>query len=118
MIEFGGTIYYIDINALEKIIAPRGVSPTDKIISKETKTTLNSAGEIISVEHYESINDRGKEIDGSKYDVIRLCLEVLMDYDEDVDASLGADRALEKTPLNYMMAFNTLYNFGILTEKE
>lgn len=118
MIEFGGTIYYIDISALEKIITPKGVNSTDNIIDKETKTTVDGTGTVLTVEYYENSRERGKEIDGSKYEVIRLCLEVLMDYDEDIDTSLGADRALEKTPLNYRLAFNTLYNYGILTEKE
>jgi hypothetical protein len=45
-------------------------------------------------------------------------IEVLIDYDdEDSDTTLGVERALDKTPLAYKIAFNTLYNYGILKEK-
>jgi hypothetical protein len=45
-------------------------------------------------------------------------VEILLDFEDESDASLGAERALEKTPLSYKLAFNTLYNYGILKEKE
>ena len=41
MIEFGGNIYYIDIEALEKVIKPVGVEPTDKIVEREEKIVLD-----------------------------------------------------------------------------
>ena len=118
MIEFGGVIYYIDVNALDKAITPPSVKPTDKVTLTETKTVRNEKGELIGTETVETTSLRGKEIDGAKYDIIRMMLEVLIDYDEETDDSLGVDRALDKTPLSYRVAFNTLYNYGILKEKE
>jgi hypothetical protein len=51
--------------------------------------------------------------------MIRLMMEILMDGTEETDDdTLGADRALEKTSLSYKIAFNTLYNYGILKEQE
>jgi len=50
--------------------------------------------------------------------VIRTMIEVILDYEDESDASLGSERALEKTPLSYKLAFNTLYNYGIIKEKE
>lgn len=47
-----------------------------------------------------------------------MMVEVLIDSDDESDTSLGADRALEKTPLSYKFAFNTLIEYGILKEKE
>jgi hypothetical protein len=118
MIEFGGILYYIDVNALDKAITPTNVKPTDKITMTETKVVKNGEGVIIGTEEVQTSSLRGKEIDGAKYDIIRMMLETLIDYDEETDDSLGADRALEKTPLAYKLAFNTLYNYGILKEKE
>ena len=118
MIEFGGVMYYIDIDALTKVISPVGIKPTDKIIETNIKTIENASGEKIKKITSQYSVDRDREIDGPKYEIIRLMIETLIDYDEETDASLGVDRALEKTPLSYKLAFNTLYNYGILKEKE
>jgi hypothetical protein len=117
MIEIGGVYYYIDLAALDKTITPLGSVPTDLITIAETKTTTTHNGESV-VEVTKTTSPRGKEIDGAKYDVIRVCLEVLVDYDDETDDSLGVERGLAKTPLAYKIAFNTLYNYGILKEKE
>ena len=47
-----------------------------------------------------------------------MMIETLIDYDDESDTSMGAERALDKTPLSYKLAFNTLYHYGILKEKE
>jgi hypothetical protein len=118
MIDFGGTIYYIDINAFDKAITPSGYKPNDKIITEETKTYYDENGEVSGKESYETSTTRGKEIDLSKFEILKTMIEVLIDYDdEDSDTTLGVERALDKTPLAYKIAFNTLYNYGILKEK-
>ena len=75
-------------------------------------------GNILAIEEYETSAPRGKEIDTAKFEVIRTMLEIVLDYEDESDTSLGAERALEKMPLSYKLAFNTLYNYGILKEKE
>jgi hypothetical protein len=117
MIEFGGVIYYIDINAFDKAVTTPN-KPTEKVKQSDKKTVTNEEGNIVGTETVELIRERGKEIDAPKYDVLRMMLEVLIDYDDESDTSLGADRALDKTPLSYKLAFNTLINYGILREKE
>ncbi len=119
MIEFGGSIYYIDLDALEKTIKPVGVDPTDKVTDREEKTYLDAEGKLTSSEIVEVTRERGREIDGAKYEMVRLLMEILMDGTEETDDdTLGADRALEKTSLSYKIAFNTLYTYGILKEQE
>ena len=44
-------------------------------------------------------------------------LDVVLDFEDEIDATLGAERALESTPLSFKLAFNTLYNYGIIKEK-
>ena len=118
MIEFGGVVYYIDLDALDKIITPKGNKPNDKITLQEKKIVLDDKGNVVGTEIDKTTSLRGKEIDGPKYDVLRMFIETLIDYDDDdTDTTLGADRALEKTPLSYKLAFNTLYNYGVLKEK-
>ena len=118
MIEFGGVMYYIDIEALDKAITPVGIKPTDKITLTENKVVKNESGTIIGTEEVVTTSMRGKEIDGAKYETLRMMLETLIDNDEEVDDGLGIDRAMAKTPLSYRLAFNTLLNYGILKEKE
>lgn len=118
MIEFGGTIYYIDIDALDKAITPKGVNPTDMITLYEKKEVFNADGTSAGIEINETKSVRGKEIDGPKYDILREMIMTLLDEDEEHDTTMGVDRALEKTPLSYKLAFNTLFNYGILKEKE
>jgi len=119
MIEFGGNIYYIDVEALENTIKPIGAKGSKKIIEKETKTYADENGKVLSIEITEVERERPREIDATKYDILRVMIEILMDATEDTDDdSLGAERALDKTSLGYKIAFNTLYNYGILKEKE
>lgn len=115
MIEFGGTIYYIDLESVDKIVN----TPSGNMITKETKTYLNEKGKVISSEVNENTFERPSEMNSVKYDFIRVLLEVVMDDDPDeTDATLGHDRILDKTPLSYRIAFNTLLKYGILKEEE
>jgi len=119
MIEFGGSIYYIDLDALEKTILPKGLDPKEKIIEREEKIHVGADDKIIHTDITELSRERGREIDGAKYEMVRLMMEILMDGGEETDdATLGAERALDKTSLSYKIAFNTLYHYGILKEQE
>lgn len=118
MIEFGGVIYYIDIDALQKVVTPKGVKPTDKVTTTDVKTVTNEEGKVVGTETIDSVRERGMDIEVVKYDTIRLLLETIIDNNDEVDDSMGADRALEKTSIPFKLAFNTLYNYGIIKEKE
>jgi hypothetical protein len=118
MIEHGGTIYYFDFDALDKCIS-YNKSGEDKPNGYEKKVFRDADGNVTGSEEIEVRNNIGKEIDGPKYDMFRLMIDIIIDYnnDEESDMTLGADRAMEKMPLSYKMAFNTLYNHGIIREK-
>lgn len=118
MIEFGGVVYYIDIDALQKVCTPKGLKATDKVTTKDTKVVTNEEGVVVGTETIESERERGMDIEVVKYDTIRLLLETIIDYNEEVDDTTGAERALEKTDIAFKLAFNTLYNYGIIKEKE
>jgi hypothetical protein len=119
MIEFGGIIYYIDLKVLDKVLSPDGFKPSDKVTSTTITTTKDASGDVISIEEVENSMLRGKEIDAAKFEIIRTMIEIILDFDDDeTDTSLGAERALEKTPLSYKIAFNTLLHYGIIKEQE
>lgn len=117
MIEFGGIIYYIDINAFDKAVTTSN-KPNEKIKQVDKKTVTNEEGKIIGTETVEIIRDKGKEIEPTKYDVLRELLMVILDTNDVLDASLGTDRALDGTSLSYKIAFNTLLNYGIIKEQD
>lgn len=121
MLEFGDTAYYIDIKALENIIILKD-NNEEKTKETEWKTTygINSAGDKVEVsaECYERFIPKHKEIDVTKYDLLKTFIEYIIDYEDDADDTLGSDRAFNETPLGYKIVFNTLLKEGILKEKE
>lgn len=118
MIEFGGIFYYIDFKTLDRVLSPDGFKPNDKVTSTTITTNKDSDGNVISIEEVENSMLRGKEIDAAKFEVIRTMVEIVLTFDEEIDTSLGAERALNKTPLSFKIAFNTLLHYGIIKEQE
>lgn len=119
MIEFGGITYYIDIDYLGKMLLPTTTPAlSDGVSVNEIKTVTDAEGNIVITETKQTIsNTNNKELENIKYDVIKTMIEVLVDNDEELDDTLGADRALTTMPLGYRLAFNTLHNCGILKEQ-
>jgi len=116
MIDFGGLIYYIDFKALDKAICSDDNWKARDVTDTELRKVYDENDKITGSEILEKTYYKGKEIDGPKYDIIRVCIEVIMDYNEELDTSLGADRALDKIPLSVKLAFNTLIKEKILVE--
>lgn len=116
MIEFGGISYYIDLETFSKSITSNE-KKDDKIKTKKIKKVFDDNNTLIRVEEVEIISDREREIDVAKLDIVTTMIDVLMDDVGELDTTLGTERALEKTSLNYQIAFNTLYNYKILKEK-
>ena len=121
MIEFGTSVYYLDLKALDKAIT---ISDGNKSITeRESKRTTTSGAisgntPVVTTEEYERIAPRIKEIDPVKYDLLKTCIEYIIDSEEVSDDSLGADRALSEASFGYKLVFNTLYKEGIIKEKE
>lgn len=117
MIEFGDTIFYIDLNAFDKAITISN-GKSNNVLETEEKVTSDGFGQMTLREQYNRTIPKGKEIDATKYDLLKTLLEYIIDYDEISDDTLGADRALSLTPFPFKLAFNTLYNEGIIKEKK
>ncbi len=119
MLEFGNTVYTIDLDAFDRAITTGTATDNRPPVSdKEVKTTLNGSGDIQTVEVFERTFGKTKEVDSVKYDLLKTFIEYLMDFDEVTDDSLGVDRALNKTSLGFKVVFNTLIQEGILVEQE
>ncbi len=119
MIDFGGVQYYIDLNKISSIVLSESKKkPVENISVIDTTTTTDVSGEMTTTTTKQTVSNVAKEIESMKYDVIKTMIEVLVDNDDELDDSLGTDRALASTTLGYKLAFNTLYQCGILKEKE
>ena len=118
MLEFGDSVFYIDLKAFDKAITlienGKGTVPTEL----EKKTTMSENGQTILTELFERSAQQGKEIDAVKYDLLKTFIEYIIDYTDETDDTLGADRALSQMPLGYKIVFNTLLKENILKQKE
>lgn len=116
MIDIGGLIYTLDLDKFNDVLINEELN--SKNHDKETNTTYDSDGNPIGHMVIDKEYDKPVEIDGPKYDILRMCLEILLTYNEDVDDSLGMERMLRGTTIPFRIAFNTLLNYGILKEIE
>lgn len=122
MIDFGDKTYYFDLEALTKVITIKPKTKKTELIDLVSEfnitTTYDGGGNLISTLMTETKRENMNVLDGPKYDVLRLCIETIIDFRDELDDTLGADRAFASTPLSYKMAFNTLIKAGILKEQE
>lgn len=115
-LEFAGIAYSLDFSAFDALLSVE-IKPNDEKLT-ETETTveydmnMKSIGTTVVTREYQ----RGKEIDMSKYEMVRFMLEIVLGYNEEIDDSLGVQRALDGLPISYKIAFNTLIKYGILKE--
>jgi len=117
MLEFGDSLYFLDLKAFDKAITLSEYGKGKTQIDKELKQTLNEEGKVVMTEVYEKTVSASKEIDGAKYELLKSLIEFIIDYSDDSDDTLGADRALQQMPLGFKIVFNTLLNEGIIKEK-
>ena len=117
MIDIGGSLFKIDLGSFSDVLATNDGNGGK---SYEVETTINydNAGMPIGSTVVSREFEKGNEIDGPKYDILRMCLEILFTYNEEVDDAMGLAKALESTSIPFKVAFNTLLDYGILKEVE
>lgn len=119
MIEFCGVYFYIDLTAFDKAVTTPNTKPSDEIKTSESTVSFDENGKINASTQTTYTNMRGKEIDPSRFEIINKMIDIIIDFsDSEVDTTLGYENVLEKSPLPFKIAFNTLINYGILKEKE
>lgn len=118
MIEFGGINYYIDFDAIDKLIGGEKSLKAQTLTELETTNYFDKDKNLLNISVTEKSYQKSKEIDISKYDFLSMMLQTVINYNIEIDDSLGAERALEATSLQFKIAFNTLIQYGILKEKE
>lgn len=114
MIEFGGNYYYVDLEALDELIASDESLQAKELEDVDTIEYFDADGKLTKTKVVKKKYTKGKEVDGARYDIINFMLQVVLSPMEEMDDTLGAARALSNAPLNYKIAFNTLLEFGVL----
>lgn len=117
MIDFGGTIYYLDVDRFTSLIKADN-KEDDKISETVIKTFKDDKGEVLSTEELTTYRERDVLINTNKHEMFMLMINILMDDFEESDDALGSERALSKTLFSYKIAFNTLLHYKILVEVE
>jgi hypothetical protein len=117
MIEFGGEYYLLNLEAIDDLIASDESLKAQIIEEVEIKTYSGETGEHFT-EKIVKTYPKQKEIDGARYEIINMMLSIVLGSADDMDDTLGIERALVKNPLSYKVAFNTLLEYKILVIKE
>jgi len=116
-LEFGGVNYYVDFDALDSLLDIDKKNTKKNVIETETIISYDNENNIIGKTVTKRENERNKEINLASYETLRLLMEVIFSYqNEDMDDTLGAQRALDSSTLPFKLSFNTLIKYGIIKE--
>jgi len=116
-LEFGGVNYYVDFDALDSLLDIDKKNTKKNVIETETIISYDSENNVIGKTITKRENERNKEINLASYETLRLLMEVIFSYqNEDMDDTLGAQRALDSSTIPFKLSFNTLIKYGIIKE--
>lgn len=113
--------YYIDINELELFIQTRKEQKNETELEKELREIyeIDDKGKKILV-GCETITKEipvGGSVNSIKYDLIMSLLGTIFQQNEEIDTTLGIERALQNNGLALSLAFNTLTKYNIIKVK-
>lgn len=131
-LEFGGNAFYIELNSiLETIKIDSPMELDEPQIEVEPKVEVKSTKKVKSKklvepepisdeEILERMSEMGGavQIDISKWEILKLMLEVIMSNQNEVDDKLGMTGLNNGTSIPFKLAFNTLLRYDILKEEE
>jgi hypothetical protein len=116
MLTIAGISYVLDFKALDSILTLEESLKTKEIEEREIKEVYdadnNFTGKEVLTKHFL----KGKEIDATRYEMIRFLVEIIFGNNEEFDDTLGLDRALSNTSIGFKISFNTLLHMGIIKE--
>ena len=114
MLSFGGKIFKFDLDNIDKLIRVNNPEISEEL---EERTITDEEGKTVT-EVIKKTTPRSREIDAAKYESIRGFMEVVLVYNEEIDDTLGFDRAFSEATIAFKMAFNTLLDYGVIVELE
>lgn len=115
LLKVGGQNYFIDFANIEKVLSSSdsgfkgGLITETDIVEGLDENDKSLYKTITKKEFYKS-----KEVDGFRYETIRTMIEILLTTEETEDVRGN----LDKLPISFKLAFNTLIEYGILNIAE
>jgi len=121
LLKIGSETYIIDFEAIDRLIG--GQPELKESVEEETETTYHyecTGKKELLIAKEETIRkfNKGKEIDLTKYETLKMLLDIVMTNNEEVDDTLGVARSLGKLPIPFKLAFNTLKYYQVLKSIE
>lgn len=116
MLTIAGITYVLDFDKLDNILTLEESLLTKEMEETETKEVYDAKNNFVGKEVLTKKFIKGKEIDATRYEMIRFLIEMIFSNIEDFDDTLGIDRALSSTNLGFKISFNTLLDMGIIKE--
>ena len=129
-LEFGGNAFYINLDAILDSIRidyvdqpPIQELPQPEVTVKKSRKgkkeepipsiePINEQSEIIPEQN------NGIQVDISKWEILRLMIDAIMNTNTDVDDKLGMAGLNNNSSIPFKIAFNTLLKYNILQEEE
>lgn len=117
-LEFGGSVYFIDLNAFDKLLTIDGLLDPKNVVETETTINYNDKDKVSEKTVTTRESEKNKEINIAAYETVRMLIEIVLTYSgsDEVDDTLGAQRALQSSSLSFKIAFNTLLRYNIIRE--
>jgi hypothetical protein len=116
MLTIAGITYVLDFEALDNILTLEESLKTKEVEETEIKEVYDADNNFVGKEVLTKNFLKGKEIDATRYEMIRFLIEMIFGNNEEFDDTLGLDRALSNTSIGFKISFNTLLDMGIIKE--
>jgi hypothetical protein len=117
MLDFGGSVYYLNVNKFTDLIKMDHPNGND-IIETTTKEIKDAQGITITSEVVTVKRERDMYIQQTMYELLREMIDIVLNETDEMDEELGSQRALDKMSISYKIAFNTLIHYKILVVVE
>jgi hypothetical protein len=116
MIEFGGITYRINLEKTSELLVSDESLKAGDVTETKVEETYDEKGKLESKVVTTNTYPKSKEFDAPRFEVLGSMFQILLNFNEEVDDTLGVDRILEGSSLPFRIAFNTLLSYGILEE--
>lgn len=127
-LEFGGNSFYINLDSILNAIkiendynipyqSEEPITPPKK---GKGKVSTKKIEEVPESEPFQYLDEQsgGIQVDISKWEILRLMMEVVMNMNTEIDDKLGMAGLNNDTPIPFKIAFNTLLKYNIIQEEE
>ena len=116
-IKICGVEFTIDLDAMTGLVTINSDDKEKCLSESTTIENFDSENKLIGRTVTTNTYNNEKQVDTTRYDVIRTMLDIILMYDSVLDDKLGYLRAFEELPINVKIAMNTLLKYKILIKK-